>query len=433
MVRTLLCAVSLFATAQAAELTVIRTDRLIAVPGESEPEAGTILIEGNRILEVREGLIADEALQGEGYEIIASYSLGGHTVFPGFIDGHVHITSENNPAGRLQNVQLESADRAILGAGYARKTLHAGFTTVRDVGGDAQALRALRNGTANGLVDGPRIVFTSVVGITGGHSDGSQGYIDAIARLNNTERMCNGADDCRRATRWVIGRGADGIKITATGGVLSNTATGVGQQMMDDELESVVMTARNYGRDVTAHAHGKQGIEAALRAGVRTIEHGTYADAETFRLFRRNNAFLVPTMLAGATVAEWAEDPNTFLTPPQRIKAGIVGPALVDMVRRAHEAGVRIAFGTDSGVSQHGDNAREFALMVSAGMTPEEAIEAATVIGAQNLRMEEELGTLEPGKLADIVAIAGDPYEDITLTETAVSFVMKDGEVFVGD
>lgn len=434
MVRSLLAAIAAtLATAQAAEVTVIRTDRLIAIPGQGGPEPATLLIEDNRILEVREGLIADEALEGEGHTILASHSLSGHTVFPGFIDGHVHITSENNPQGRLQNVQLEAADRAILGAGYARKTLLAGFTTVRDVGGDAQALRALRNGTARGFVDGPRIVLTSIVGITGGHSDGSQGYIDEIARLNNTERMCNGADDCRRAARWVIGRGADGIKITATGGVLSNTATGVGQQMMDDELESVVQTARSYGRDVTAHAHGKVGIEAALRAGVRTIEHGTYGDAESFRLFKRNDAFLVPTILAGETVTEWAADPDTFLTPFQRTKAAIVGPQLIDMVSRAHKAGVKIAFGTDSGVSRHGENAREFELMVRAGMSPEEAIRSATVIGAQNIRMEDELGTIEEGKLADIIAIQGDPYDDITLTESAVSFVMKDGQVYLGD
>ena len=434
MFKTLLAvAATLLATVHAAEVTVIRTDRLVAVPGEGGPEPATLLIEGNRIFEVRDGLIADEALEAEGHTILGSYSLSGHTVFPGFIDSHVHITSENNPQGRLQNVQLETADRAILGAAYAQRTLMAGFTTVRDVGGDAKAVKALRDGIARHYVPGPRIVATSIVGITGGHSDGSQGYIEAIARINNTERMCNGPEDCRRAVRWVISRGADGIKVTATGGVLSNTATGVGQQMMDDELISVVEAARAYGRDVTAHAHGKQGIEAALRAGVRTIEHGTYADAESFRLFKRNDAFLVPTILAGETVSEWSKDPSTFLTPPQRAKAAVVGPRLIEMVKEAHKAGVKIAFGTDSGVSKHGDNAREFGLLVRAGMTPEEAIRTATVIGAQNIRMEEELGTLEPGKLADIVAIAGDPYADISLTETSVSFVMRDGRVFLGD
>jgi imidazolonepropionase-like amidohydrolase len=408
--------------------TVIRTDRLVAVPGEGSPREATLLIKDNIIADIRGGMVADDALESEGHTVEASYDLEGHTVLPGFIDGHVHITSENNPKGRLQNVELSSSDRAMLGAEHARRTLMAGFTTVRDVGGDAEAVRALRTAAENNFVPSPRIVVSSTVGITGGHSDGSQGYIDEIARMNNTERMCNGADDCRRAVRWVISRGADSIKIAATGGVLSNTATGVEQQMMDDELTSVVEAAQAYGRTVTAHAHGKQGIEAALKAGVRTIEHGTYGDAESFRLYKRNDAFLVPTILAGETVTEWAADNTSFLTPPQREKAATVGPQIKDMVGRAHKAGVKIAFGTDSGVSRHGENAREFGLMVEAGMSPTEAIRAATVIGAENIGMSGKIGTLQKGKLADIVAIEGDPMEDVELLETSVAFVMKDGK-----
>jgi imidazolonepropionase-like amidohydrolase len=418
--------------ASAAEVTVLRTDGLVAVPGEGAPSEATILIEGNRIAEIRSGIIADQSIEADGHRIVASYDLRGHTVLPGLIDGHVHLTSENNPQGRLQNVQLSSADRAILGALHAKRTLDAGFTTVRDVGGDGQAVKALRDGIEMGAVAGPRVVVTGAVGITGGHMDGSQGYIDEIARIQSDERICNGAPDCIRATRWVIGRGADSIKIASTGGVLSNTATGVEQQMMDDELKAVVDAARNYGRDVAAHAHGKEGIEAALRAGVRSIEHGTYADAETFRLFKRSDAFLVPTVLAGETVTEWAADPNTFLTPPQKAKAATVGPQIKDMLGRAHKAGVRIAFGTDSGVSRHGENAREFGLMVEAGMTPEEAIRSATVTGSQNVSMEDEIGTIEEGKLADIIAVDGDPFEDITVLENGVVFVMKDGEVAKG-
>ncbi|MEE4209379.1 MAG: amidohydrolase family protein [Parvularcula sp.] len=418
------------ATASAETYTVVRTDRLVAVPGEGAPQAATLLIENGRIAEVRSGNVSDETLKEEGHDIAESFDLSGKTVLPGFIDGHVHITSENNPQGRLQNVQMSSSDRAMLGALHAKRTIEAGFTTVRDVGGDAEAVRALKNGIDMGAVDGPRIIFTGSVGITGGHGDGSQGYIDEIARFQNDERMCNGADDCRRATRWVIARGSDGIKIAATGGVLSNTATGVEQQMMDDELVAIVQAANNYGRDVTAHAHGKVGIEAALNAGVRTIEHGTYGDAESFRLYKKKDAFLVPTILAGETVTEWAADPDTFLTAPQKEKAATVGPQIKDMVRRAHKAGVKIAFGTDSGVSKHGDNAREFGLMVEAGMTPVEAIRAATVVGSQNIRMEDKLGTLEAGKYADLVAFDGDPLNDISLLENGVSFVMKNGEVF---
>ncbi|MEO1656896.1 MAG: amidohydrolase family protein [Pseudomonadota bacterium] len=423
-------AIAMTSTCVAGTYTVLRTDRLVAIPGESVPTSATVLIEANRIAEIREGQISDAALGEEGHEIAASYDLAGKTVFPGFIDGHVHITFENNSQQRLQAVQLSTSDFAMLGAHHARKTLMAGFTTIRDVGGDQEAVQALRTASANNYVPAPRIVTASVVGITGGHSDGSQGYIEEIAHMLDTERMCNGGDDCRRATRWLIARGADGIKITATGGVLSNTATGVGQQMMDDELTSVVEAARAYGRDVTAHAHGTAGVNAALLAGVRTIEHGTYADDASFRLFKRRDAFLVPTILAGETVTEIAASPNSFLTPPQAAKALEVGPQIKAMVREAHAAGVKIAFGTDSGVSRHGENAREFGLMVEAGMTPEEAIRSATVVGSENLRMENDIGTIEVGKFADIVAVDGDPYDDVTILEAAVSFVMKDGNVF---
>jgi imidazolonepropionase-like amidohydrolase len=431
MIRTVLPALCLLSgTAFAADVVVLRTDGLVARPGESSAGEATILVEGDTILSVLSGDVPDSEIEADGHTVTETYDLTGLTVLPGFIDGHVHITSENNPQGRLQNVQLSAADRTMLGALHARRTLDAGFTTVRDVGGSAQAVKALRDGIEMGAVPGPRIVMTGGVGITGGHGDGSQGYIDEIARMQNDERICNGADDCRRATRWVIARGADSIKIAATGGVLSNTATGVEQQMMDDELTAIVDAAGNYGRGVAAHAHGKQGIEAALRAGVRSIEHGTYGDEETFRLFKRNDAFLVPTILAGETVTEWAADPNTFLTPPQKKKAAAVGPQMKSMVGRAHAAGVKIAFGTDSGVSRHGENAREFGLMVEAGMTPAEAIRAATIIGSQNVSMENEIGSIEEGKLADIVAVAGDPFDDITVLEDSIVFVMKDGEVF---
>jgi imidazolonepropionase-like amidohydrolase len=200
--------------------------------------------------------------------------------------------------------------------------------------------------------------------------------------------------------------------------------------MMNDELVAVVEAAANYGRDVTAHAHGKEGIDAALNAGVRTIEHGTYGDAGSFRLYKKNDAFLVPTILAGETVSEWAADPDTFLTPPQKEKAATVGPQIKDMVGRAHKAGVTIAFGTDSGVSRHGENAREFGLMVEAGMSPEDAIRSATVIGSRNIRMENEIGTIEEGKFADLIAVDGNPYDNITVLEDGVAFVMKEGEVY---
>lgn len=432
MVRFLFAASALaIGTAQAADVTVLRTDRLIAVPGESSAKAATILIEDDRILEIRDGRVSDRVIAEEGHTVEASYDLSGHTVLPGFIDGHVHITSENNPQGRLQNVEMSSADRAMMGAGFAKKTLMAGFTTVRDVGANGEAIFALRAGIERGDVAGPRILASgNTVSITGGHGDGTQGYMLEVAELLKSPAVCDGADDCRRAVREQIRRGADHIKITATGGVLSNTRTGTEQQFTNDELAAIVDAANKMGRDVTAHAHGKGGIEAALNAGVRTIEHGTYLDDRTIRAFKKHDAFLVPTLLAGYTVAEWAKDPNTFLTPAQRAKSAEVGPLMQDMGRKAHEGGVKIAFGTDSGVSKHGDNAKEFALMVGAGMSEEEAIRAATVVGAQNIRMENEIGTIEAGKLADIIAVEGDPYRDIELLQTSINFVMKDGEVF---
>jgi len=241
--------------------------------------------------------------------------------------------------------------------------------------------------------------------------------------------VCNGVGDCRRAVREQVRRGADHIKLTATAGVLSNTAAGLEQQFFEDELKAIMDTAHSMGRRVTAHAHGVQGINAALKAGVDSIEHGTYLDKESIRLFKRAGAYLVPTLLAGATVAEWAEDPNSFLTPPQRAKAAEVGPRMLDMARRAHEGGIKIAFGTDSGVSQHGDNAKEFALLVEAGLTPKEAIISATVSAADNMGKSEKVGSLTPGKYGDLVAVDGDPLSDITELED-VDFVMKGGVAY---
>ncbi|NRA30741.1 MAG: amidohydrolase family protein [Parvularculaceae bacterium] len=418
-------------SALAGTYTVLRTDRLIAEPGESEPSPATILLAGNKIADVRIGQVSDDVLEGEGHTLAASYDLTGHTVLPGLIDGHVHITFEGNPMQRLQMVQFDSADMAMKGAGFARKTLMAGFTTVRDVGADSDAVFALRAGVARGDVVGPRILSSGdTVSITGGHGDRSQGYSNDVAHVLTSPSICNGADDCRRAVREQIRRGADHIKIMATGGVLSNTLTGTEQQFTSEEMEAIVDAARKMGRDVTAHAHGKTGIEAALNAGVRTIEHGTYLDDTTVRAFKKNDAFLVPTPLAGATVAGWAEDPNTFLTSAQRVKAARVGPLMQAMGTRAYKAGVKIAFGTDSGVSRHGDNAKEFALMVATGMSPAETIRAATVIGSENIRMQDQIGTIEAGKLADIIAVKGDPLEDVTLLENSIAFVMKDGKVF---
>ncbi|MEO1241229.1 MAG: amidohydrolase family protein [Pseudomonadota bacterium] len=419
------------APAFAADIAIVHAGRLLATPGDPVATEQSVIIRDGKVASVMDGYIDAAAAGASAEDTVTVHDLKSMFVMPGFIDGHVHITHENNPRGRLERVEMSEADRAMKGAGFARITLMAGFTTVRDVGaGSSDAIFALRDGIARGDVIGSRIFASgSTISVTGGHGDGTQGYRDDIAELLHQSGTCDGVSECRKSVREQVRRGADHIKLTATAGVLSNTAAGLEQQFFEDELAAIMDSAHAMGRKVTAHAHGVNGINAALRAGVDGIEHGTYLDAESIRLFKRNNAFLVPTVLAGVTVAEWAADPDSHLLPPQRAKAAEVGPKMLDMARRAHQGGVKIAFGTDSGVSKHGDNAREFALLVEAGMTPMQAIRAATVMGAENLGKSDMLGTLEPGKVGDIVAVDGDPLSDIAELED-VDFVMKDGVVY---
>lgn len=415
----------------AADIVIVHAGRLLAVPGRAPASEQSVIIRDGRVAAVVDGYV-DAAGAGAGPEdAIRVYDLRDYFVLPGLIDGHVHITSENNPKGRLQRVEMSEADLAIAGAGFARKTLEAGFTTVRDVGaGSSDAIFALRDGIERGDVVGPRIFASgATISVTGGHGDGTQGYRDDVAELLHSSGVCDGVAECRHAVREQVRRGADHIKLTATAGVLSNTAAGLERQFFEDELKAVIETAHMMARKATAHAHGVEGINAALRAGVDSIEHGTYLDDESIRLFRRTGAYLVPTILAGVTVAEWAADPDSHLLPPQRAKAAEVGPRMLDMARRAHAGGVKIAFGTDSGVSKHGENARELALLVEAGMTPMEAIVAATVNGADNLGKADLLGALEPGRMGDLIAVDGDPLADIRELED-VDFVMKEGVVY---
>ncbi len=406
------------------ETTFVQAGRLLA-----DPESGvvlrdkTLVIVGNQITEIRDGFV------GEGPNVV---DLRDSFVLPGLIDSHVHLTSQQNPNARLQAVTRDAADSAMIGAGYARLTLMAGFTTVADLGGDNDAVFALRDGIARGDVPGPRVIASgSAVSIHGGHGD-INGYRDDIMHLLSSESVCSGPEDCMRAVRTQVRSGADIIKITATGGVLSNTAAGLAQQFTDAELAAIVEVAHRMGRQVTAHAHGVDGINAFLRAGGDSIEHGTYLDDESIRLFRREGTYLVPTLLAGDFVARIASSPGNFFTPAQTAKALEAGPKMLDMARRAHEGGVRIAFGTDSGVSAHGDNAQEFALLVRAGMTPLEAIQAATVVAAEHLRISDQAGLIAPGRNADIVAVEGDPLSDVTALEH-MAFVMKGGVVYRND
>jgi len=406
--------------------TFVEAGRLLADPSNGVVQRDkTLVIRGNQVVEVRDGFVGD-ASQGKVVDLRQAF------VLPGLIDSHVHLTSQQNPNARLEEVTLSDADQAMVGARYARRTLMAGFTTVADLGASNQAIFALRNAVRNGDVPGPRIIAAgSSVSIHGGHGD-INGYREDVMHLLSSESICSGPEDCMRAVRTQVRAGADIIKITATGGVLSNTAAGLNQQFSDDELAAIVGSAHRMGRQVTAHAHGVDGINAFLRAGGDSIEHGTYLDDQSIRLFKSNGAWLIPTLLAGDFVARIASGPNNFFTPAQMAKALEAGPKMLDMARRAHEGGVKIAFGTDSGVSAHGDNAQEFALLVRAGLSPLEAIQAATVGAAEHLRIANEAGKIAVGMPADIVAVSGDPLSDVTELER-MKFVMRSGVVYRAD
>lgn len=410
-------------SAKAAGPSYIHAGRLLADPQTGTVERNkTIVIENGRVTAIRDGFV------GEGQVI----DLSNAFVLPGLIDSHVHLTHELNPNGRLEAVTLTSADGAIAGAGNAVKTLRAGFTTVADLGASNDAIFALRRGIANGTVPGPRIIASGgAVSVHGGHGD-VNGYSDDIMHLFTSQSICSGADDCMRAVRLQVRSGADIIKITSTGGVLSNTAAGLGQQFSDAELAGIVEAAHRMGRQVVAHAHGVDGINAFLRAGGDGIEHGTFLDQESIKLFQRPGVWLVPTLMAGDYVARVAGSATNFFTPAQTQKALEAGPKMLDMARRAHAGGVRIAFGTDTGVSPHGDNAQEFALLVKAGLTPLQAIRTATVNAAEHLRIGKEAGRIATGMPADIIAVAGDPLSDVRELEH-VRFVMRGGTTYRAD
>ncbi|QTC93092.1 metal-dependent hydrolase family protein [Brevundimonas goettingensis] len=407
--------------------TFVQVGRLLADPSTGVVQRDkTLVIAGNKVVDIRDGFV------GGGPEGGLVVDLRDEFVLPGLIDSHVHLTSQQGAGSRLDQVTQSDADQAMVGAGYARKTLMAGFTTVADLGASNEAIFALRNAVRRGDVPGPRIIAAgSAVSIHGGHGD-VNGFSEDIMHILSPESVCSGADDCMRAVRLQVRSGADIIKITATGGVLSNTAAGLAQQFTDEELAAIVGAAHRMGRQVTAHAHGTDGINAFLRAGGDSIEHGTYLDDESIRLFHREGVWLVPTLMAGDFVYRIASGPNNFFTPAQTAKALEAGPKMLDMARRAHEGGVRIAFGTDTGVSAHGDNAGEFALLVRAGLTPLEAVQTATVGAAEHLRISNEAGRIAVGMPADLVGVHGDPLSDVTTLEH-MAFVMKGGVVYRED
>lgn len=399
--------------------TILHAGRLIADPREGTTGPHSLVIEEGRIVRIEKGFIA----AGPDDRVI---DLREATVLPGLIDLHTHILGEFGPRRALEQMQRSDVDHAFSGARYARKTLMAGFTTIRDLGGDPEAIFGLRDAIARGWIEGPRIVAAgnSISG-TGGHAD-IDGYRPEILALFTPETICDGPYDCRRAVRHAVKYGADVIKITATGGVLSDAATGLAQQMKTDELAEIISTAHALGRKVAAHAHGADGINAALRAGIDSIEHGSMLDDESIRLFKETGAWLVPTLMAGRAVLE-LDAKYDFLPPAIKTKARGLPDIVIANIRRAHAAGVKIAFGTDSGVSAHGDNGREFLLLREIGMSNAEALAAATVNAADALGMSDRLGTISVGKYADLIAVRGDPLEDIARL-LDVGYVMKGGE-----
>jgi len=403
--------------------TLIHAGSLI--DGRDERAAGpsTIVVEDGRILAVERGHRAP----GAGDVLI---DLSSSTVLPGLMDMHTHMYTENSRGSYIHRFTHDGPTVALQATVYARRTLEAGFTTIRDLGDSHNISIALRDAIARGDVVGPRI-YTSgkSIATTGGHADPTSGWAPHIAGdPGPREGVINGVADARKAVRQRYKDGADLVKITATGGVLSLAASGQNPQFADDELEAIVATARDYGFHVAAHAHGAEGMKRAIRAGVHSIEHGTYMDDEVIRLMKKNGTWYVPTIFAGEFVAEKSAEPGYF-PDIVRPKAAAIGPQIKNTFARAHAAGVKIAFGTDCGVGPHGENAREFSLMVEGGMTPMQAIRAATLSAAELLGVEDRLGTIEPGKLADIVAVEGDPLADINRLG-AVHFVMKEGVVY---
>ena len=399
--------------------TIIHAGTLLTVPGDAPKSNQSIVIEGNRISRVEDGFIepSDDAI---------FIDLSDKFVLPGLMDMHVHLLGEIGPNARTDVLHVTTSMQALKGAMHAKRTLDAGFTTVRDLGGEPEAIYALRDAVRNGYVQGPRIIAAgSSLAATGGHGD-IDGVKAELLTLWTPETICDGPYSCRRATRYAIKYGADWIKITATGGVLSDTATGTDQQMTDDELKEIMDTAHGLGVKVAAHAHGADGINSALRAGVDSIDHGSFLDRESIRLFKQTGAYLVPTLSPSYKIPAQMEG-NPFFTDSIKAKALAASAASKANFGSAYEAGVNIAFGTDSAVTKHGDNADEFAMMVDSGMTEMDAIRAATVTAAELIEMSDTLGTIEAGKIADIIAVDNSPLDDITELEN-VSVVIKDGK-----
>lgn len=382
----------------------------------------TIVVEKNKITAVQAGF----TMAGVSDKTI---DLKTKTVTPGWMDMHVHMEHETNPNRYLETYTFNPADYAFQSVKYAEITLMAGFTTVRDLGGSGVNI-SLRNAINKGIIKGPRVYTAGKsIATTGGHADPTNGYKkELMGDPGPAEGVANGTEECRQAVRQRYKDGSDLIKITATGGVLSVAKSGKNPQFFEDEIEAIVKTAKDYGFKVAVHAHGEEGMKRAIRAGVNSIEHGTFMDDETIELFKKHGTWYVPTITAGKAVGDSAKIPGYY--PPVVVpKALETGPQIQKTFAKAYKAGVKIAFGTDAGVYKHGMNWLEFGYMIEAGMTPMDAIKSATINAADLLGEKDKLGSIEAGKLADIVALDGDPLKDSKVFGKVV-FVMKDGMVY---
>ena len=406
------------------QVTVVHAGRLLDKPGSAPRGPSTVIIRNGKIVEVLSGYQPGPT----GATLI---DLKDKFVLPGLIDSHVHLDSDaGGDAALIESFTDSPARAAYRTAGNAKKTLMAGFTTVRNLGDGSGATLALRDAVAAGELPGPRIIDAGrSISTTSGHMDATLSVSEDLHGSIGQENLCDGVESCRQAVRKQIRRGVDVIKIATTGGVNSRIGSGLGRQIFDDEVKALVDTAHLYGKKVAVHAHSDDGINAALAVGADSIEHGTMLTDETIKLFKAAGAYYVPTLsTVNGYIERLAANPNAY--PPDVLakvkwRIGVTGKSLA----KAYPAGVKIAFGTDAGVSKHGKNADEFELMVKYGMPASAAIQAATMNAATLLGVDKQVGSLKPGKAADLIAVAGDPIVDIT-TLKSVRFVMKDGRVF---